>query len=65
MNIDGSNPRLVPANGIAPRRTSQWKTDGTGIYFNAQDSGSQNLYVLPMAGIRADVVQPCTRAPTC
>jgi hypothetical protein len=32
-----------------------------GCYFTAQDSGNQNLYVLPMAGVRSDVVQPVTK----
>ena len=61
MNIDGSNPRLVSGDWDRSPQNVQWKADGTGIYFNAQDSGSQNLYVLPMAGVRSDVVQPITK----
>ena len=61
MNIDGSNPRLVSGNWDRSPQSVQWKADGTGLYFTAQDTGHQNLYVLPMAGTRTDVVQPLTK----
>jgi dipeptidyl aminopeptidase/acylaminoacyl peptidase len=61
MNIDGSNPRMVSGNWDRSPQSLQWKADGSGVYFTAQDSGSQNLYVLPMAGTRTDVVQPVTK----
>ena len=61
MNIDGSNPRLVSGEWDRSPQNVQWKADGTGLYFTAQDAGSQNLYVLPMAGTRTDVVQPVTK----
>ena len=61
MNIDGSNPHLVSGDWDRSPSNVQWKADGTGVYFTAQDSGNQNLYVLPMAGIRSDVVQPVTK----
>ena len=61
MNIDGSNPRLISGEWDRSPQNVQWKADGTGLYFTAQDAGSQNLYVLPMAGTRTDVVQPVTR----
>jgi dipeptidyl aminopeptidase/acylaminoacyl peptidase len=32
----------------------QWKEDGNGVYFTAQDQGSQNLQLMPLAGTRAD-----------
>ena len=38
-----------------------WKEDGNGVYFTAQDQGSQNLYFLPLAGTRSDEVQVVTR----
>jgi dipeptidyl aminopeptidase/acylaminoacyl peptidase len=60
MNIDGSNPRLVSGEWDRSPQNIQWKADGTGLYFTAQDAGSQNLYTLPMAGTRADAVQPVT-----
>jgi dipeptidyl aminopeptidase/acylaminoacyl peptidase len=39
----------------------QWKDDSTGVYFTAQDQGSQNLHFLPLAGSRADDAQPVTQ----
>jgi dipeptidyl aminopeptidase/acylaminoacyl peptidase len=61
MNIDGTNPHLVSGDWDRSPQNVLWKPDGTGLYFTAQDQGSQNLYVLPMAGDRSDVVQPLTR----
>jgi dipeptidyl aminopeptidase/acylaminoacyl peptidase len=61
MNIDGSNPRLVSGTWDRSPQNVTWKEDGTGVYFTAQDSGSQNLYFLPLAGTRADEVQVVTK----
>lgn len=61
MDIDGGNPRLVSGAWDRSPQNLQWKADGSGVYFNAQDQGSQNLYFLPLAGARADEVQPVTR----
>jgi dipeptidyl aminopeptidase/acylaminoacyl peptidase len=61
MNIDGTNARVVSGEWDRSPQNVMWKPDGTGLYFTAQDQGSQNLYVLPMAGDRVDVVQPLTR----
>ena len=61
MNIDGSNPRLVSGDWDRSPQSITWKADGTGVYFTAQDQGSQNLYFLPLAGTRADEVQPVTK----
>jgi len=61
MNIDGTNARVVSGDWDRSPQNVMWKPDGTGIYFTAQDQGSQNLYVLPMAGDRTDVVQPLTK----
>ena len=61
MNIDGTNARVVSGEWDRSPQNVMWKPDGTGIYFTAQDQGSQNLYVLPMAGDRTDVVQPLTK----
>jgi dipeptidyl aminopeptidase/acylaminoacyl peptidase len=61
MNIDGSNARVVSGTWDRSPQSVEWKEDGTGLYFTAQDQGSQNLYFLPMAGTRADEVQPVTR----
>lgn len=61
MNIDGTNHRMVSGEWDRSPQSVMWKEDGTGLYFTAQDQGSQNLYVLPMAGDRTDVVQPLTK----
>jgi dipeptidyl aminopeptidase/acylaminoacyl peptidase len=61
MNIDGSNPRMVSGAWDRSPQSVTWKDDGTGVYFTAQDSGSQNLYFLPLAGSRSDEVQTLTR----
>jgi dipeptidyl aminopeptidase/acylaminoacyl peptidase len=61
MNIDGSSARVVSGTWDRSPQSVEWKEDGTGLYFTAQDQGSQNLYFLPMAGTRADEVQPVTR----
>jgi len=61
MNIDGSNPHLVSGQWDRSPQNLQWKADGTGLYFTAQDTGVQNMYVLPMAGTRGDAVQPITK----
>ena len=39
MNIDGSNPHLVSGEWDRSPQSVQWKADGTGLYFTAQDSG--------------------------
>ncbi|MGQ0737223.1 MAG: S9 family peptidase [Acidobacteriota bacterium] len=61
MNIDGSNPRLVSGTWDRSPQNVTWKEDGTGVYFTAQDQGTQNMYFLPLAGTRSDEVQPVTR----
>lgn len=61
MNIDGTNPKVVSGVWDRSPQNIMWKPDGTGLYFTAQDQGSQNLYVLPIAGDRGDVVQPLTK----
>jgi dipeptidyl aminopeptidase/acylaminoacyl peptidase len=59
MNADGSNPRLVSGTWDRSPQIVSWKSDGSGVYFSAQDNGSQNLYFLPLSSSAA--VQPITR----
>ncbi len=61
MNIDGTNHRMVSGEWDRSPQNITWKDDGTGVYFTAQDAGSQNLYQLPLAGTRGDEVQPVTK----
>lgn len=60
MNIDGSNPRLVSGDWDRSPQSLMWKADGSGIYFTAQNEGTQNLYFLPIAGPDAGKVRPVT-----
>ena len=59
MNIDGSNPRLISGEWDRSPQNVQWKADGTGLYFTAQNEGSQNLHFLPLSG---GAVGRCSRS---
>ncbi len=63
MGIDGSNPRLVSGSWDRSPQSVTWKDDSSGLYFTAQDQGSQNLYFLALTGTRAGTVEPVTRGP--
>jgi dipeptidyl aminopeptidase/acylaminoacyl peptidase len=59
-NIDGSNPRLVSGDWDRSPSDLTWAPDGAGLYFNAQDRGTENLYFVPLSGAQAGKVQPVT-----
>jgi dipeptidyl aminopeptidase/acylaminoacyl peptidase len=59
MNIDGSNSRMVSADWDRSPSELRWAADGRGIYFIAQNEGSQNLYFLPV-GSAGGKVTPVT-----
>nr|MBA3269341.1 S9 family peptidase [Acidobacteriota bacterium] len=61
MSIDGTDHRMVSGAWDRSPQSVIWKEDGNGLYFTAQDQGSQNLYLLPIAGVRSDDVQSVTR----
>jgi dipeptidyl aminopeptidase/acylaminoacyl peptidase len=61
MSIDGSNTRLVSGAWDRSPQNVTWKEDGSGLYFTAQDQGSQNLYFLALAGAKTGTVEPVTR----
>jgi dipeptidyl aminopeptidase/acylaminoacyl peptidase len=61
MNRDGSEPRLVSGDWDRSPSELTWATDGSGLYFTAQNEGSQNLYYLPLTGGSAGKVQPVTK----
>jgi dipeptidyl aminopeptidase/acylaminoacyl peptidase len=50
MNSDGSNPRLISGDWDRAPSELRWTADGSGLYFTAQNEGSQNLYYLPIQG---------------
>ena len=60
MNIDGSNPKLVSADWDRSPSNLKWAADGSGVYFTAQNEGSQNLYFLPL-GAAPGKVTPVTK----
>ena len=60
-NIDGSNPRLVSGDWDRSPGDVTWAPDGSGLYFNAQDQGSENLHFLPLSGPQAGTAQPVTQ----
>jgi dipeptidyl aminopeptidase/acylaminoacyl peptidase len=60
MNIDGSSPRLVSGDWDRSPRDLKWAADGSGVYFTAQNEGTQNLYFLPL-GAAAGKVTPVTK----
>ena len=50
MNADGSNKRaLIDAFDRSPSNIF-WAEDGTGLYFTAEDRGSQNLWFMSASG---------------
>ncbi len=50
MNADGSNPQLVSGDWDRSPSNITWKADNSGVYFTAQNEGTQNLYFLPIGG---------------
>jgi dipeptidyl aminopeptidase/acylaminoacyl peptidase len=54
MSIDGSNPRVLTTSFDRSPGGMRWSSDGSSIYFTAQDKGAQNLYV---ASLRGEVKQ--------
>jgi dipeptidyl aminopeptidase/acylaminoacyl peptidase len=49
MNADGSGSRMLADIDRSPGGL-QWANDGSGIYFTAQNEGTQNLYFAPLRG---------------
>jgi len=50
MNADGTAPRSLTRSVDRSPTTLQWTADGTGIYFNADDQGTTQLYFAPLTG---------------
>ena len=57
MNADGSNPRVISGNFDRSPSGLTWATDGSGLYFNAENAGSRNLFFAPLRG----EVRPVTK----
>ena len=50
INADGTSPRVLTESLDRSPSSLIWAKDGSGIYFTAQDKGSQNLYFAPLNG---------------
>lgn len=57
MNIDGSGSRLVSGDWDRTPSNLRWAPDGSGVYFTAQNEGTQNLYFLPLGSTPGRVTQ--------
>ena len=50
MNADGSSPRVISGNLDRSPSGLVWAPDMSGVYFNAENEGSRNLYFAPLTG---------------
>jgi dipeptidyl aminopeptidase/acylaminoacyl peptidase len=57
MNADGSGSRVISGNLDRSPSGMIWAPDGSGVYFNAENEGSRNLY---FASLRGEV-RPVTK----
>jgi dipeptidyl aminopeptidase/acylaminoacyl peptidase len=57
MGIDGSGPRLIAEELGRTPGVVEWAEDGSGVYFNAQVRGTQNLFFAPLNGAARPVTQ--------
>ncbi|MYF75925.1 MAG: S9 family peptidase [Acidobacteria bacterium] len=50
MDADGGNPRVIATEMGRRPGIVGWAADGSGVYFNAQLRGTNNLYLAPLDG---------------
>ncbi|MBV6520131.1 MAG: Dipeptidyl-peptidase 5 [Gemmatimonadaceae bacterium] len=50
MNADGSGRRTISGNLDRPMSGVRWAPDASGVYFNVQSEGTENLYFASVAG---------------
>ena len=50
MNADGTNKRVLTEGFDRSPSNVTWAEDGRGLYFTAEDRGSQNLWLVPASG---------------
>ena len=50
MNADGSSSRVISGNLDRSPQGLMWAKDGSGVYFNAENEGSRNLYFASLKG---------------
>ena len=57
MNLNGSNPRELAADFDRSPSGLIWAMDNSGVYFNANDRGTNNLYFAPLRGATRQVTK--------
>ncbi len=57
MGIDGSNPRLLSGDFDRSPDDLEWAADSSGVYFQSEDRGTQNLHFAPLRGTMKQVTQ--------
>ncbi|MCA1629769.1 MAG: S9 family peptidase [Acidobacteria bacterium] len=50
MNADGTNKRLLTGEFDRAVSDMEWARDGSGVYFTAEDRGTDNLWFVPARG---------------
>jgi dipeptidyl aminopeptidase/acylaminoacyl peptidase len=50
MNADGTNRRLLTNDFDRAVSDMEWAADGSGVYFTAEDRGTDNLWFVPARG---------------
>jgi len=57
MGIDGSNSRVLTAGLDRTPQEMRWASDGSGVYFTAEDRGTRNLHFVSLRGEIRQVTQ--------
>jgi dipeptidyl aminopeptidase/acylaminoacyl peptidase len=50
MNVDGSNARMISGDFDRDPGNLMWAPDNSGVYFEADDSGTSNIYLASLSG---------------
>lgn len=50
MNRDGSDPRMISGDFDRQASDLMWAPDGSGLYFNVEREGAENLYFVALDG---------------
>ena len=60
MNADGTGRRELTKGLDRTPQAMQWAADGSGVYFNVQSAGNQDLYVATLDGRYRAITSPAT-----
>lgn len=50
MDLDGANSRMISGDFDKSMNTLHWANDNSGLYINAREKGTGNLYFIPLNG---------------